>query len=115
MKTITKLWIALIVLCVLSPLGLLIPAKLSAGSAWGEWSADEVRELVGYVPARLAHLAELWKAPLPDYALPGQEEAALGGLSASYILSALLGVAVVVGVTLLLGRAVARRDRAHAA
>ena len=109
--TVKRLCIGMLVFAVLSPLGLLLPAKLGAGSAWGEWSADEVKELVGYVPQGLQRLGGLWKAPLPDYAMPGQEEAPLRVLSLSYILSALVGGAAVVGVTLLIGRSLARREQ----
>jgi hypothetical protein len=108
---VKRLCIAMLILAILSPLGLLLPARLGAGSAWGEWSSDEVKGLVGYLPAGLARLGELWKAPLPDYAMPGQEEAPLRALSLSYILSALVGGAAVAGVTLLIGRSLARREQ----
>ena len=106
----TKLWIGLAVLIALSPLGLIIPAKFGAGSAWGEWSAEELDKLVGYVPAGMSRISELWKAPLPDYAFKGQESAPMHALSLSYILSAVLGVAAVVGLTILIGRILARRE-----
>jgi len=114
MKTSTKLWIGIVAMIALSPLGLMVPAKFKAGSAWGEWSAEEVRKLVGYVPAGMSRLGELWKAPLPDYAFKGQESAPLHSLSISYIASATLGVAIVVGVTILVGKALARRERSNA-
>ena len=114
MKTTTKLWIALAALIVLSPLGLVLPAKLNAGSAWGEWSSEEMRKLVGYVPAGMSRLAQSWKAPLPDYALKGQERAPLHALSVSYAASAILGVALVAGITVLIGKALARRERSDA-
>jgi hypothetical protein len=104
-----KLWIGLVALVVLSPLGLILPARFNSGSAWGEWSSQEIRKLVGYLPSGMSRLADMWKAPLPDYALRGQENAPLHSLSASYIVSAVLGVAVVVGITLLVGKAIARR------
>ena len=114
MKTITKLWIGLLVLVLLSPLGLILPARFAAGSAWGEWSSEELQRLVGYLPAGMARHADSWKAPLPDYALKGQGNAPLGAQSASYVLSAIVGVAVVVLVAILLGKALARRDRPDA-
>ena len=113
MKTITKLWIALLILVVLSPLGLILPAWLGAGSAWGEWSSEEISKLVGYVPSGMEHVAQLWKAPMPDYALPGQENAPLSALSASYIFSGIIGVAVIVALTLLIGKVLARRENSE--
>jgi hypothetical protein len=109
MKTTAKLWIALLILVLLSPLGLILPAWLGAGSAWGEWSGEEIRKLVGCVPAGMKHVAELWKAPMPDYAFRGQESAPLPALSVSYIVSGIVGVAVVVVLTYLLGKLLARR------
>ena len=114
MKATTKLWIGLATLVVLSPLGLILPAALGSGSAWGEWSGEEMRKLVGYVPSGMARLANLWKAPMPDYALKGQENAPLGALSVSYILSGIVGVAVVVLAAILLGKALAHRERPDA-
>lgn len=114
MKTSTKLWIGIVAMIFLSPLGLILPAKFNAGSAWGEWSAEEIRKLVGYVPAGMSRLGERWKAPLPDYAFKGQESASLHSLSLSYIASAILGVAIVVGVTILVGKVVARREKSNA-
>jgi len=114
MKATTKLWIGLAALVVLSPLGLILPATFGAGSAWGEWSGEEMEKLVGYLPSGMARLADLWKAPMPDYALRGQEHAPLGALSLSYVVSGLLGVAAVVGLAILLGKALARRERSDA-
>ena len=110
MKTMVKLWIGLLILILLSPLGLILPAKFGAGSAWGEWSSDELQKLVGYVPSGMSRTVDSWKAPMPDYAMKGQENASLHKLSFSYILSGLLGAAVVVGVTILIGRMVAKND-----
>ena len=105
-----KLWIGLAALIVLSPLGLIIPARFGAGSAWGEWSTEELDKLVGYAPGGMSRISELWKAPMPDYALKGQESAPLHALSFSYVVSGLIGVAIVVALTLLLGRVLTRRE-----
>jgi hypothetical protein len=113
MKTITKLWIGLAVLILLSPLGLYLPARFGAGSAWGEWSGEEIERLVGYLPSGMARLADRWAAPMPNYALPGQETAPIGALSLSYLLSAAVGVGVVVLLSILLGKALARRERSR--
>jgi len=108
MKAHRKLWIGLLVLSVLSPLGLLLPAWLGAGSAWGEWSAEEIKGLIGYVPARMGRLSSLWHAPLPDYAGPGASPLAR---IAWYAASALVGLGLVVGLSLLLGRWLARNEQ----
>ena len=113
MKTTTKLWIGLITLILLSPLGLILPAKLGAGSAWGEWSAEEIQKLVGYIPSGMPKLADLWKAPMPDYAFKGQETAPLHTLSISYIIAGILGTAVVAVLSILIGKVLARRENSQ--
>jgi len=94
------LWIALAILAVLSPLGL-----LAAGTAWGEWGAAELQTLTGSLPAGLDRLGSLWSAPLPDYAPPFLASATVG-----YILSALLGMGLVVVLVMVVGRRLAKKD-----
>lgn len=96
MKITTKLWIALAVLIMLSPIGLILPEYFKAGSAWGEWGADEMKELVGYVPIGLKKIAGVWNAPFPDYSLKVCGDSGLAGLSFAYIISAVLGMGVTV-------------------
>ena len=110
MKLTTKLWIGIATLIFLSPLGLMLPAHFKAGSAWGEWSADEMQKLVGYAPAGLQKLSELWKAPMPDYAFKGWEEKGLAHLSVAYIFSALIGIVVIVGLTMIIGKLLAKKQ-----
>lgn len=110
MKTINKLWIGVLVLIVLSPLGLIIPDYFKAGDAWGEWGAEEMQKMVGYVPKGLEKLSGLWHAPMPDYSFKGWEEKGLAHLSFAYIISAILGIAVIAGAVLLIGNLLARRD-----
>lgn len=109
MKEYRRLWIPLLVLALLSPVGLYLPSLLQAGAAWGEWGLEEIRQMLGYVPVGMEKTADLWKAPLPDYALPGQAGAPLSRLSLSYILSALLGMGVCASGAYLIGRRLARR------
>jgi cobalt/nickel transport protein len=104
MREFRSFWIALLVLALASPVGLYLPEIMQAGAAWGEWGVDEIRQMIGYAPAGMERTADLWKAPLPDYALPGQENAPLSLLSLSYILSALLGIALCGGAGYLLAR-----------
>ena len=68
MKTIRKLWLFIAVLIILTPIGLIIPEHFKAGSAWGEWGAEEIQKFIGYVPNGLEKLSSLWNAPIPDYA-----------------------------------------------
>jgi cobalt/nickel transport system permease protein len=95
------------VLILLSPLGLYLPARFGAGSAWGEWSADEIAKLAGYVPAGLRH--EAWKAPIPDYSLPGRESAPLATQAVFYVLAGLAGVAIIVLIAYAMKRLVWRK------
>jgi hypothetical protein len=111
MKITTKLWIGLGILIILSPLGLLLPALFKAGGAWGEWGTDEIKELAGYAPRGLEKLSRLWNAPLPDYAFKGWEEKGLSHLSLAYIISAIAGMAVIVGATLLIGKLLAKKGK----
>ncbi len=108
------------ILVLLSPLGLYLPEKFAAGSAWGEWGSDEIQAEIareddswpeGYVPAGLQKAEESgWKAPMPDYALPGQGEAALPQLMLSYILAGAIGV-MVLGFLIIFGiKTLARKD-----
>jgi len=104
MKIITKLWIGLGILIVLSPLGLILPEHFKAGDAWGEWGTDGIKELVGYIPQGLEKLSSLWSAPMPDYAFKGWEEMGLEYLSFAYILSAIGGITIIIIVILIIGK-----------
>jgi|WetSurMetagenome_2_1015567.scaffolds.fasta_scaffold582588_2 cobalt/nickel transport protein len=111
MKLTTKLWMGLGALVVLSPLGLIIPDHFKAGSAWGEWGAEEMQELVGYVPQGLEKLSSLWNAPLPDYAFKGWEEKGLSHLSLAYIVSAVTGILLIVILIMIIGKILVRKDQ----
>ena len=109
MKITTKLWIGLAVFALLSPLGLILPEHFKAGAAWGEWGADEMQDLVGYIPQGLEKLASIWKAPMPDYAFSGWEEKGLTSLSFAYIISAIVGIGVIVAVCLGIGKLLVKK------
>ena len=109
MKLITKLWLGISVLIILSPLGLILPERFKAGSAWGEWGAKDLRILVGYVPKGLEKISSLWNAPIPDYAFKGWEEKGLPHLSFAYILSAVAGVLITVLAVLLIGKVLVKK------
>ena len=110
MKTTAKLWIAIIILAALSPLGLFLPEHFKAGDAWGEWGSDSVQELIGYIPQGMEKFASLWSAPLPDYAFKGWEEKPLAGLSIAYIASAIIGILACAGIVFLLGKLLSKKE-----
>jgi len=89
-----KLWGGLLVMALLTPLGLLLPAKFEAGTAWGEWGQDSLGKLIGYVPEGLQRLSSLWKAPLADYRF-GSPPPSLTWRFLSYMASGLLGILAV--------------------
>jgi cobalt/nickel transport system permease protein len=98
-KPLRWLWAGIGVLILLTPIGALAP-----GTAWGEWSGEELDSLVGYVPANLEKLGGLWKAAMPDYATPGVSNTLLG-----YLIAAVVGTAIVVGASWGVGALLARR------
>jgi len=96
-----RLWALLGLLLVLSPLGL-----LAAGSAWAEWSPADLADpaaraaiaaasggvaLPAATPSGLIRLATLWTAPLPDYAPALLRSPAMG-----HLVSALVGIGIIV-------------------
>ncbi len=110
MKTVSKLWIGLGILALLTPLGLIIPALLGFGGAWGEWSVEEIKNLIGYVPAGMEKLSRFWTSPLPGYGVPGQKPGLLHE-SLGYLVTALIGIAATAGLAYLLAKLVGRRDK----
>lgn len=78
------------VLIAATPLGL-----LATGTAWGEWGSDEIAEVftngkeLGYTPSGLLKGWSL-ETIMPDYTLKGVNEVA------AYILSAVIGVALLI-------------------
>lgn len=110
MKITTKLWIGIVILIILSPLGLILPEHFKAGAAWGEWGVEEIKELAGYVPKGLESLSGIWNAPIPDYAFRGWEEKGLPHLSVAYIISAIIGIALTVLLILLIGKFLVKKN-----
>ncbi len=102
------LWVGLAALMILTPLGL-----LAAGTAWGEWSAEdfanpETRAEIAAAshdqtppdapPEGLEKLATVWTAPIPDYAPPFMQSREFG-----YILSAMFGTGIIILLFLVVG------------
>ncbi|MDR3368136.1 cobalt transporter CbiM [Rhodoferax sp.] len=108
-KSTRALWYTLAGLMVLSPLGL-----LAAGTAWGEWGAEdftnaEARQQMlqasanvappATVPQGLERLSSVWTPPFPDYAPSFMHNASFG-----YILSAVFGTGLILLAFLLISR-----------
>lgn len=105
-----KLWLGLALMALLTPLGLALPAYFGAGDAWGEWSAEALHQVLGYVPTGLARYTELWPAPLPDYRLGGAGQSA--GLQLVSYAGSALGGALAVGLAAYgLSRLLVRHER----
>lgn len=108
-KTHTKSHVPLFALTAIliaaSPLGL-----LAQGTAWGEWGADEISAIVtngktlGYTPQGLSKGWTL-QALLPDYAVSGFNEII------GYILSAIIGTALLIIFFKLLSIPVKKKEK----
>jgi energy-coupling factor transporter transmembrane protein EcfT len=110
------LWIAVAVLVILTPLGIHF-----AGSAWGEWSAQDFADsqaraqiaaasgdhaAPARAPSGLERLSGFWTAPLARYA-PGF----IAGTSTGYLVSAVIGVGAILAIGLATASALRRRGR----
>lgn len=111
MNITKKLWLGIGILALMSPLGIIIPKWFGAEGAWGEWGLDAIEKAAGFVPEGMKRIAEIWKAPLPDYALPIQNKG-LAIESFGYILSAIIGVILIACVMYLITKLLGRRERA---
>jgi len=109
LPTARKLWLGLALLLILTPLGI-----LAVGSAWGEWSAQDladaqIRQQIAAAsgnqlpPARtplgLERLSTIWTAPFPRYA-----PAFIKGAEFGYFLSAMAGVGLIIVAGVAAGR-----------
>ena len=79
---VKKIRYVLIALVVLSPLGL-----LAEGTAFGEWSAEELAEMMTNVPAGIEH-GFSFEALFSDYTIPGTD------IAIGYILSAITALLI---------------------
>jgi cobalt/nickel transport system permease protein len=79
------LYLLILGLIVITPLGLLAP-----GTAWGEWGIGEIKEMLNYVPQGMEN-GFLFQAPLSDYTVPFLASEYIG-----YVISALAGAAVLI-------------------
>jgi cobalt/nickel transport protein len=105
-----KILIVLIILCLLTPIGILLPMFFNAGDAWGEWSAETLKDLIGYVPHGLAKYTEMWKAPLPDYTV-NSKDVSMVHQSGYYIVSGIIGATIAYVAMILLSKLIVRNGK----
>ncbi|MER3397811.1 MAG: cobalamin biosynthesis protein CbiM [Chloroflexota bacterium] len=89
-------------LVVLTPLGL-----IAQGTPFGEWAPEELAALLGYVPQGVAELSGRWSGLLPGYTVPALADVP-GGVVVGYLISALVGIALVTLTWLILRQILAR-------
>ncbi len=100
MARLRPLWLGLLALVMITPVGLLAP-----GTAWGEWGVEELTGMgLGFIPRGMDKLSGLWSAPAPGYSLPALASPGLG-----YLLSGLVGVAVIAVLFWLFGMLASRQ------
>ncbi len=107
MKRIANLWLGILILIILSPLGLILPYYFKLGKGWGEWNKEEIKNLAGYIPEGLAKLINIWQAPFSDYTFFNYKN------NLGYIISALLGVFIVTGAVFLLAKFLVKNKDNH--
>jgi len=105
-----KLWIGLLIMALLTPLGILLPEKFSAEDAWGEWGIDKLEKLLGFVPEGLKKLTDIWKAPISDYNFGG-EGASKAVQVLSYIASGFLGIGVCILIVFIISRSISKHGK----
>ncbi len=97
-QAVRRRWIValLAVFIAAVPLGL-----LASGGAFAEWDKGELRKKLGYVPRGFARLGGHWHGLLPDYSWNGASGV---WTVVSYVVSALVGVAVLSAIVWLVIR-----------
>jgi cobalt/nickel transport system permease protein len=108
-RSLRKLWVTVALFMLLTPLGI-----LAGGTAWGEWSANQVNAATSRkevsaagqnqaassaAPDGFERFASLWTAPIPNYAPEFVKSPSFG-----YLLSAMFGVGLLMAFSLVLER-----------
>jgi len=105
-----KILFILLILCIIAPIGILLPMVFDAGDAWGEWSAQTLNDMIGYVPQGLAKYSDVWNAPLTDYTMNSQDSSMVHQ-SGYYIVSGIFGATVSYVVMLVISRIIIRNGK----
>lgn len=102
-----RILIVMLLLCLITPVGILLPMVFDAGEAWGEWSAQTVKDVIGYVPEGLEKYTDVWNAPLPDYTIDANDTSVVHQ-SGYYIISGIIGATATYVIMLLLSKLIFR-------
>ena len=105
-----KLLVILIICALAAPAGIFLPKAFDAEDAWGEWSTETVKKMIGYIPHGMEKIGEIWKAPIPDYNF-GDDTSPLSVQVVSYIASAFIGIILCLGVFYLIKIIVYRSEK----
>lgn len=105
-----KIIIVLAILVIIAPTGILLPMVFNANDAWGEWSAETMKNLIGYVPEGLQKYSKAYKAPMHDYSL-NPNDPSTTHQSLYYILSGIAGVVATFGVTFLISKLIIKHEK----
>lgn len=105
-----RLFMGLAALCLLTPLGIVIPRIFNAGEPFGEWGPEQLRQILGYAPERLSRTAHIWHAPFAGYTLGGNE-ASFASQLFFYFVAGLSGLVLIALGVVLLAKVARRHER----
>ncbi|MFH2144182.1 MAG: PDGLE domain-containing protein [Bacteroidota bacterium] len=105
-----KILFILMGLCIITPIGIFLPIFFDAGDAWGEWSAETINDLIGYMPSGLEKYSEVWSAPISDYTMNSVDNSVVHQ-SGYYIVSGIIGATLTYVVMLFISRLIIRNEK----
>jgi len=105
--SIKKYWYVLIGLIIFAPIGL-----LARGTAYGEWSGEDIKLKLGYIPDGMARLGDTWKSLLPDYSITGFGSTFFNS-SLGYIFCAIVALTFILIITGIIGLLQKRKNTLH--
>jgi len=98
-KTIRTLLIILLMMIIAAPLGL-----LAIGTAYGEWSGDDLQQILGYTPAGIQQWQNFWSSLFLDYGMANLDP------NIGYWISALVGVGLIFGTLLVIWKIKVKKE-----
>ncbi|AZT89924.1 hypothetical protein ELD05_04235 [Caldicellulosiruptor changbaiensis] len=99
-SSIKRIFIVLLTLAFLTPIGL-----LTQNPTFGEWSQEEIKKMLGFVPEGIKKYADIYKFDLFD----GYTVKFINNDYIGYILSAIIGIVVIFALFYILKFVMAER------